>query len=144
MRVAEFARDLAGAPSSEDAVVVSVDGTDYEIGAVQFEAGKVTLLTAENAPDPASEPVALAEQTALDQEILGEDGQIPGHADVMNRVATGEGIASDLRDGDVKTEPEKDATWNPHSAGSGQEYNAGPEQPTVPVEEEQVSDDSGT
>lgn len=142
MRVAEFARDLAQAPSSEDSVVVSVDGLDYEIGAVQFEAGKVTLLTGEQ--PTRSGPVALAEQTADDQEFFGEDERVPGHADVMHEIATGEGISTDLRGGDVKTEPEKDATWEPHSVASGQEYHAGPEQPTVPVEEEQVSDDSGT
>lgn len=142
MRVAEFARDMTQAPSSEDRVVVVVDGDEYEVGAVQFTDGKVTLLTAEQ--PTATGPVALAEQTAEDQAIFGDGETIPGHADVMNQVASGAGIASDLRSGDVKTEPDKAADWNPHSAASGQEYHAGPEQPQVPVEDDQVAEDSGT
>lgn len=138
MRVAEFARDMTQAPSSEDRVVVVVDGDEYEVGAVQFTDGKVALLTAEQ-PN-ATGPVALAEQTAEDQAIFGDGETIPGHADVVHEIASGEGLASDLRGGAVKTEPEKDATWTDR----GQEYHAGPEQPKAPVADDQVAEDSGT
>jgi hypothetical protein len=87
----------------------------------------------ETVEETTDEPVALAEATRRDQELFaGENGEVPGHADVANARATGEGLASDLRDGNVKVEPEKPAEWSDR----GQEYHAGPEQP--------VFDDSGT
>lgn len=141
MRLGEFARDMTAAPSSEDQVVVCVNGDCVDVAAIQFIDGQVQILTGEANPQP--QPVALAEQTAEDQAALGGlDGPVPGHADVMNQVSTGEGIASDLRGGDVKTEPDKDQAW----ADRGQEYHAGPEQPrtAVPVEDNQVAEDSGT
>ena len=135
MKVSEFARDMTQAPSSEDRVVVNINGTDYDVAAVMFEQGKVSILTAEGVPASAPEPIALAEQTAADQEIFGADGT-PGHADVMHQVASGEGIATDIRAGDTKTEPYKSGEWSDR----GQEYHAGPEQPRSPVVDEQVSE----
>lgn len=135
MRVAEFTRDLASAPSSEDEVVVNVDGTVYRIGQIEFTDGLVTLVPGDG--PPTTVPVALAERTAEDQAVFGGEDTIPGHADVMHEIATGEGIASDLRDGEVKTEPEKSDAWSDR----GQEYHSGPEQPSAPVLDEQVADD---
>lgn len=137
MRLGEFARDMTQAPSSEDRVVAVVNGEEFEVGAVQFIDGRVRILTGEGAVD--APPVALAEQTAADQSAFGGDST-PGHADVMHERASGAGIASDLRDGNVKTEPEKSGDWSDR----GQEYHAGPEQPAAPVVDEQVAEDSGT
>lgn len=137
MKLSEFARDMTAAPSSEDSVVVCINGECVDVAAVQFINGQVQILTGEQQFE--AEPVALAEQTAADQDLFGGDAT-PGHADVMHEVASGEGVASDMRAGDVKTEPEKDASWSDR----GQEYHSGPEQPSVPVEDEQVAEDSGT
>lgn len=140
MKLSEFGRDLAQGPSSEDEVVVFVDGKATKVAAVQFVDGQVQILTG-NAGPAYEPPVSLGEQTRDDQAAF-YDGTVPGHADVMNQISTGEGIASDIRGGDVKTEPEKDATWRDR----GQEYHAGPEQPkgSVPVEDNLVAEDSGT
>jgi hypothetical protein len=95
MKFGEFARDLNEAPTSEDKVTVVVAGSTYEVAAVQFVAGEVQILTAEAAP-AAEAPVALGEQTAADQAAIG--GSAPaGHADAMNRSASGAGIAADMR-----------------------------------------------
>lgn len=139
MKVADFARDMTQAPSSEDRVTIRVNGQDFEVTAVEFLDGQVVLSA--DTSKPGTDPVALAEQTAQDQQAFQEEGAgVPGHADVMNQISTGEGIASDLRAGDVKTEPEKSDQWKDR----GQEYHAGPEQPSVPVQDEQVAEDSGT
>ena len=139
MKLGEFGRDMSAAPSSEDRIVALVGGEEVEIEAVEFRDGKVVLLPAAN---PGAAPVALAEQTAQDQAAFSEDGSVPGHADVMSQVATGEGIASDVRAGDVKTEPDKSGAWSDR----GQEYHTGPEQPqSAPVvDESAVTEDSGT
>lgn len=142
MRVAEFARDMTQAPSSEDVLVVSVNGTEYPVTAVEFGNGQVRILTDE--ADSAVPPVALAEKTAEDQARLGDGTNVPGHADVMSQAASGAGIAQDMR-GAEPVANEKDQAWQPGQApGQGHQYHAGPEQPSVPVQEDQVRDDSGT
>lgn len=95
MRLSDFARDVQGSPSSEDEVVVEIDGDLIPVEAVEFRLGKVVLLPTAEPGEPVS---GLSEQVAAQQvEFAGEDGSIPGLADVRAAQDSGAGIVDDLR-----------------------------------------------